>query len=73
MSRWTAQREAYVSISYVKDCVCLEDQRGNELPRSSYRCSSKHYIMISTVDYEGVTPTGHACMKFSQIAEFSEF
>ncbi len=71
INRWTAQREAYVSISYLRDCVCLQEEHGaNDPPRSSYLCSSKHYVLLNTVDYEGAS-TGHTRMRFNQIAEFS--
>lgn len=69
---WTAQREAYVSISYLKDCSCLEEYpRNSEQSLGSWKCTFRHYVIISTVDYEAPT-SGFVRMNFCQIAEFSE-
>lgn len=70
---WTAQREAYVSMSYLKDCPCYEDEPDpNEQPRNSFKCVGKHYVIINTVDYGEAPSNGLVRMNFNQMVEFSQ-
>jgi hypothetical protein len=46
-SIWTAQRDAYVVITYLKECLCLADDGQNN--KNSHNYANTHFLTISSV------------------------
>lgn len=70
-------RDAYVTITYMKTCQCLNNYETEISEPESIQCNNndyrKHYLLINSLEddaYEG--NSGSVRMVLNQIIEFSE-